>query len=128
MTAKLLSMGAFLQQGMCVSGNAQVITLKHKILSYVQCKPLLPGHMLYWLAAKATKVEALEAEQLIIYQVDYDLMHRRLGHPSPEVLRRAKSHTKGFPDSVQIPTKPQLCPGCAQGKMPAASHLPSLRE
>jgi transposase InsO family protein len=125
MTAKLLSMGAFLQQGMRVSGNAQVITLKHKILSYVQCKPLLPGHTLYWLAAKATKVEALKAEQLIIYQVDYDLMHRRLGHPSPEVLRRAKSHTKGFPDSVQIPTKPQLCPGCAQGKMPAASHPPS---
>jgi hypothetical protein len=113
MTAKLLSMGAFLQQGMRISGNAQVITLKHKILSYVQCKPLLPGHTLYWLTAKATKVKVLEAEQLIIYQVDYDLMHRHLGHPSPEVLRRAKSHTKGFPDSVQIPTKPQLCPGCA---------------
>ena len=33
--------------------------------------------------------------------------------------------TKGFPEGINIPTMSNVCPGCAQGKMPAASHPPS---
>jgi hypothetical protein len=125
MSTRLLSMGAFLQQGMRVMGNAHHITLYHQIQSYVQCKPIMNGHPLYWLDAQSTPVEAQSAEMPLIYKVDYDLMHRRLGHPSKEVLRHAKDHTKGFPDGIKIPANSGLCPGCAQGKMPAASHPPS---
>ena len=32
------------------------------------------------------------------------------------------SNTKGFPQGINIPTMSDICPGCAQGKMPAASH------
>jgi transposase InsO family protein len=54
-------------------------------------------------------------------------MHRRLGHPSKEVLRHAKDHTKGFPNGIKIPnTSDDVCPGCVQGKMPSASHPPSI--
>ena len=70
-----------------------------------------------------TTVEAHFIET--IYKVDYDLMHCCLGHPSKEVLKQAKDHTKGFPDGISIPTTSKVCPGCVQGKMPAASHPPS---
>ena len=52
-------------------------------------------------------------------------MHRCLGHPSKEVLRCAIDNTKGFPQGINISTMSDVCPGCAQGKMPAASHPPS---
>jgi transposase InsO family protein len=126
MSIHLLSMGEFLQQGMRVLGNSLHITLLHQ-KPFVQCKPLIPGHTLYWLDATSTTVEAQFIETPYIYKVDYDLMHRRLGHPSKEVLRHAKDHTKGFPDGIKIPnTSNDVCPGCAQGKMPSASHPPSI--
>ena len=51
-------------------------------------------------------------------------MHRRLGHPSTTVLRRAQGSTAGFP-SIKFPTKTPLCPGCALGKMHNLSFPPS---
>src|ERR1700744_3657853 len=122
MTTRLLSMGEFLQQGMRVNGDSNQISLWDQIHLFIQCKPLITGQTLYWLDATSIMVETQSADSATIYKVDYDLMHRRLGHPSKEVLRRAKDHTKGFPDGILIPTNEGLCPGCAQGKMPAASH------
>src|SRR6266571_3806772 len=126
MSMRLLSMGVFLQQGLRILGNSQHINLLNNKNTIVQCKPLLPGQSLYWLDASSVDLlESNDANASLIYNVDYDLMHRRLSHPSKEVLRRAKDHTKGFPKGITIPTTTGLCPGCAQGKMPAASHPPS---
>ena len=125
MSTRLLSMGEFLQQGMHVLGNLQQISLSHMNHLFVQCKPLMTGQTLYWLDATSTAVEAQSVIMPIIYTVDYDLMHRRLGHPSKEVFQRAMDNTKGFPDGIKIPTTQDVCPGCAQGKMPATSHPPS---
>src|ERR1700744_5017324 len=122
MTTQLLSMGEFLQQGMRVHGDSNQISLWDQIHLFIQCKPLITGQTLYWLDATSIMVETQSADSATINKVDYDLMHRRLGHPSKEVLRGAKDHTKGFPDGILIPTNEGLCPGCAQGKMPAASH------
>jgi len=118
-------MGDFLQQGMRVMGNSSHVSLLHKIQPFIQCKPIMPGHTLYWLEASTMHIEVQFLESPTIYKVDYDLMHRRLGHPSKDVLRHAKDHTKGFPDGIKIPTNSPICPGCAEGKMPATSHPPS---
>jgi len=126
MSTGLLSMGVFLQQGLRILENLQHINLLDNKNTIVQCKPLLPGQSLYWLDASTVDLsESNDANASLIYNVDYDLMHRCLGHPSKEVLRHAKDHTKGFPKGITIPTTTGLCPGCAQGKMPAASHPPS---
>ena len=50
-------------------------------------------------------------------KVDYDIMHRRFGHPSKEVLQCARKHVQCFPD-IHFPTEDCVCPGCALGKMP----------
>ena len=51
-----------------------------------------------------------------IYIVDYETMHKRLVHPSKDVLQKARKHLKDFPQ-IEIPSEDHICPGCMQGKM-----------
>ena len=122
-STRLLSMGEFLQQGLRVHGNAHEICLDYKRDTLMTCKPLRDGQTTYWLDATISNVEKF-AEQNI-YMVDYDLMHKRLGHPSKDVMSHARDQLNGFPKSVTIPSNSPVCPGCAQGKMPASAHPPS---
>ena len=86
---QLLSMGEFLQSGLCMKGNSQCITLTHKNKPFVQRKPLIIGQTLYWLDALTTTVEAHFIEA--IYKVDYNLMHCHLGHHPMRFLDEQKS-------------------------------------
>ncbi|EPQ49871.1 hypothetical protein GLOTRDRAFT_11489, partial [Gloeophyllum trabeum ATCC 11539] len=52
-------------------------------------------------------------------------MHDCMGHPSKQVLRQAREHTKGFPTNLEFPSEDPVCPGCAEGKMPNKAFLPS---
>ena len=65
----------------------------------------------------------MSAQIKTIFNVDFEVLHRRLAHPSNDVLRKAGRHLKDFPE-VQIP-KEHICPGCAQGKMTNKSFPPS---
>ena len=56
--------------------------------------------------------------------IDYQTIHRRLGHPSKEVVRQAKQHTSGLPDFT-IPENSTICLGCAKGKQPQWSFPPT---
>ena len=51
------------------------------------------------------------------YVVNYDTWHKRLGHPSKNVLKHTLEHTKGFDEKVVFPSTNPICPGCTQGKM-----------
>ena len=85
-TTRLLSMGQFLLQGMRVSGDALSISLLHKSTNIITCKPLYNGSTIFIL--EATPVQ-LNQSALVIYKADYELMHKRLGHPSKDVLTNA---------------------------------------
>jgi len=80
-------MGDFLQQGMNVMAINVIVTLLHKIQPFIQCKPIVPWTTLYWLEASTTNIEAQFLHSPTIYKVDYDLMHRRLGHPAKDILK-----------------------------------------
>jgi GAG-pre-integrase domain len=123
LSVQLLSMGEFLQQGLSVTGDAHCISIQKDYKVVLQCSPLFSGQTVYWLDASTEEVEHLKANT--IYSVDYDLMHKHLGHLSKDVLTHAKDKTKGFPQNLTIPEKPHVCPSCAKGKMPASSHPPS---
>lgn len=58
--------------------------------------------------------------------VDYDTLHRRLGHPLCDVLRHAWKHTDKC-SLVEIPQKDSICQGCAEGKMPSQPHPLDIR-
>ena len=119
---RLLSMGVFLQQCLLVQGDYQELaicnTLSHT--PFITCEPLNKGDTIYWLFAEIATVQ----EGQCIYSVDYELMHKRLGHPSKDVMAqfpKQSNETKHFDMPKDVP----VCPGCAQGKMPASPHTPS---
>jgi hypothetical protein len=87
----------------------------------MQCVPHKIGDTIYWLEACVSDKHRHFAMPTTIYKVDYDLMHKCMGHPSMDVLHNAKNHTKGFPNDIIYPEETPLCQGCAQGKMPSAS-------
>jgi transposase InsO family protein len=122
-TGRLLSVGELLQRGLRVYGDAQSLVLHRKgsPVPLIQGVPAFAGHTIYWLDSKIADTSA----HATVYAVDYTLLHKRFGHPSKDVLRHAKSHTKGFPQSLDFPKEAPVCPGCAQGKMPSQSHSQS---
>ncbi len=52
-------------------------------------------------------------------------MHKHLGHPSKDILTNAPKHIKGFSKDLEVPSNSPVCPGYAQGKMPASAYPPS---
>jgi len=119
-SARLLSMGEFLKEGLTVTGNARHISLHDRNGTALTCKPLANGQTTFYLDSA---IADLQEDQ--VYKVDYDLMHKRLGHPSKDIMSHARKNCNGFPSDLQFPTNAPVCPGCAQGKMPASSHPPS---
>ena len=59
-----------------------------------------------------------------IFMIDYDLMHRRLGHPFEDVLHQAKRHTDNFPEGLIYSKDRPICRGCAEAK----AHLPTFED
>jgi len=109
-TTRLLFMGQFLLQGMCISGDTLSISLLNKSTNIITCKPLFTGSSIFIL--EATPVQ-LDKSTLVIYKADYKLMHKYLGHPSKDVLSNAPNRVKGFPKDLEVPTNLPVCPGCA---------------
>jgi hypothetical protein len=105
----LLSMRAFLQQGLHVTGNVHQISLNFKCAILMTCKPLINGQTIYWLEAD---VKYLGVYQLI-YLVNYNLMYKCLRHPSKNIMLHTRDKVKEFLDSVKIPSKTPVCPRCA---------------
>ena len=125
LSIRLLSMGEFLQKGMRVSGNAEKVSILQKSgKPFLVFHPRTPNDTVYC-------VESLHARDamsifLTVCNLDYQTMHRRLGHPSKDVLRHAREHTADFP-TIEFPKEEPLCRGCAEGKMPLRSFPPSVR-
>jgi len=115
LSVKLLSMGSFLQNKQEVRGNAKHITfhdaLTHKL--QLSAYPRSPWDTIFWVIPQKIK----EVSTATIY---YDIWHKHLGHPSKDVLKRAKE-LKDFPNDLVFPEHSPLCRGCAEGKLHSKS-------
>ena len=79
-------------------------------------KPRESGDSIYVIRSLAAKEVELHSTISTIHKVDYKVIHRRMAHPSKDVLQKAGKHLKDFP-KIEIPAEDHICPGCAQGKM-----------
>ena len=120
---KLLSMESFLvNNNHEVHGNRFHVTFHDAKLH----KPLLstylqnPRDTIYWVVPQPFN----EVSHAFICKVDYNIWHKRLGHPSKDVLKHAKK-LKDFPRDLVFPEHSLLCRGCAEGKMHSKSFLES---
>ena len=116
LTCKLLSLGTFLQDGFQVIGVAHFIKVVRNSSPFLTFKPRSERDSIYVIRALAACDADLHSTVQSIYIVDYEMMHKRLAHPSKDVLQKARKHLKDFPQ-IEIPSEDHVCPGCAQGKM-----------
>jgi hypothetical protein len=117
---RLLSMGELLNSGYSIKGSKGIISLydenNHK--SGFTCTPIIPGITLYYFKAQIKHAAELSEKAMnTIFTVTYDTWHKRLRHPSKEVIRNASNKVTGFPKELKIPTEIPICKGCAQRKM-----------
>jgi transposase InsO family protein len=112
LSVRLMSMGTLLQQGLEVIGSSSRMIFRDKSTNKVEmtCTPHHDGQTIYWVKSKILKPKHAMAN------IKLDELHRRMGHPSEEVLKHMPRQTKGF-DKLIMPKERSVCPGCAQGKM-----------
>jgi len=112
--AHFTSLVRLLKEGLHVYGDAAGMNLFSRENNNVPLMRAEPwdSEMLFWLKAEQPSLNGVES----VFMIDYDLLHRCLGHPSKDMQKQTQWHTAGLPD-VKIPHKMPICPGCALGKM-----------
>ena len=113
LSCQLLSMGVFLQAGLKTVGSRTAITVLKDYKPVLRFSPRQKGGTIYVIKSKLQEAHMITAS---IYGINFDIMHRRLAHPSKEVLLKSRKHLKDFPE-IEFPKEKHVCPGCAQGKM-----------
>ena len=86
--------------------------------------PKGPRDTIYWFTGTLMRNPKSLVSMSTIFMVDYDLMHRRLGHPSNDVLHQAKHHCVNFPEGLIYPKDRPICRGCTEAK----AHLPIFED
>jgi transposase InsO family protein len=122
MSVRLMSFGELLQNGCEVRGDAEALRFykANSRFPSLSVEPHLPKQTIFWLHGSITNKRALMLRNTID-SGDYDLWHKRLGHPSKRVLYETQRHVKNFPKGILFPEKEPLCRGCAEGKMHSRS-------
>jgi len=118
-SVRLMSMGQLLKGNMRVQGDEKSLTFLSKGTNTVMLEAapkLLQSDTIYWVDSKIVSGGDLIAHQSV-HRDDYELWHRRLGHPSHQVLEKLGNNTNNFPSKLRIPKETQICEGCAKGKM-----------
>jgi hypothetical protein len=119
---RLLSLGQFLKSRLFSRGSAREISLYEEDVEFLTFHPRTEDDSIYVIRT-LLEAQLTAAKIETIYSADFGIMHRRLAHPSKEVIQKAGKHVKDFPH-VEIP-KEHLCTGCAQGKMTNKAFPPS---
>ena len=130
---RLLSQGAILRRGYYAYAdeNHTSLRLKSNDKVFMTCYPMSTSDNLHWLKSNIVKngkdvLRGIVPKEFLIPKrkamiarntVDYNVWHRRLGHPSKDVMSHAPKAIRDFP-KIDIPKKDTgICPGCAKGKM-----------
>ena len=124
MKVKLLSLGTFLRAGHQSIGTAHFIKVLKNGSPFLNFVPRRRNDSIYVIRACVADETDLHYAIDSVYNVDYDIVHKRLGHPSKDVIQKARKHLKDFP-KIEVPTEDHICPGCAQGKMTNRSFPPT---
>ena len=126
LTVRLLSLGVFMQMGFHIAGTREYIAVMQKTKPFLLFHPRLPKDSIFVVRALKSQDAKIFGGLGTIHSVDYETLHRRMAHPSKDVIKKARKHLKNFPDVV-IPEEDHICPGCLKGKMVNRPFLPTER-
>ena len=95
---RLISLGQLLNDGYESHGTTERIVIKDKKgTNFLSFEKLFSHDTLYWLRHTKQQLHTI-CDNGFTYSLNYDLLHQHVGHPSKEVLRHMKDHTRGFPE------------------------------
>jgi len=122
MGIRLLSMGLILKSNMHIKGDERTLRFVNAQTGAVKIVAVtkLFTNTIYWINSEILTGSELIAHKSL-HRDDFDLWHRRLGHPGKQVFEKFESSTRNFPKSIEIPKNPPVCEGCAKGKMHSCS-------
>jgi len=124
LSSHLLSLGIFLRRsGFTTKGDNQHIAVLQNGQDFITFYPRNAYSTVYTVNTYLGAKPPIRAAEEIFFP-DYETYHRRLAHPSKEVLQKVGKYVKGFPSGIQIPHQ-HICPGCEQGKKANKSFPPS---
>ena len=95
-------MGTFLHNGYNCVGNKISIRIMKGSKSFLTFYPRFKKDSIYVVKSIITNDKDIHMVLNTIYTVDYETIHRRLAHPSKEVLLKARKHLKDFPE-IEFP-------------------------
>jgi hypothetical protein len=102
LNCQLLSMGTFLQDGFISVGTKNSIRIVKGNKPFLTFTPKGGNGSVYVLKSLIPNGDKMHDVVNTIYGIDYEIMHRRLAHPSKEVLLRGRKHLKDFPE-IEFP-------------------------
>ena len=105
-----------MQYSLEMIGNLHSIWMMKGSLPFLTFLPRNEWSNIYVILSMRPQDEDLHGTLNTVCALDYGVLHRRLAHPSKDVLQKAQKHLKDFPE-IEIPSEEPICPGCAQGKM-----------
>ena len=118
---RLISTGQLMNEGLTMSGNKAMMTFSEGNKVIMTCLPHQPNDTIMWVDSEIMSVKVNPT----IFTVNFEVWHRRLGHPSDDVMRHFVKHTGSFPKDFKIPGRTSICKGCAEGKMKSSPFPPS---
>jgi len=104
----LMSMGQLLKGNMHLQGDEKALTFLDKMDNKALVKAvlnLLQSDTIYWVNSMIVTGEDLVA-LMSLYVSDYKIWHRRLRHPSDQVLDKLWDNSINFPSTLKIPKNP----------------------
>ncbi len=104
-------------------------TCDGSIKPHIEGLPLNDKEDLMWVKSKILILDKTMSQELpaTVNRVNYDIWHKRMGHPSLEILKKGPTNLKGFPNDLIYKSKELICPGCALGKMKNRSYPQSTK-
>jgi hypothetical protein len=92
---RLLSLGQFLKSRLFSRGSACKISLYEEDIEFLTFHPRTEDDSIY-IIRTLLGAQLTAAKIETIYSADFETMHRRLAHPSKEVIQKAGKHIKDF--------------------------------
>jgi len=112
MTERLLSLGQILHGNMHIHSDQNTLTFVHAESQEIvlQANSGATHDNIFWVDTQIVSGDALTAFSTI-HSDDYETWHRRLGHPSDQVLIKFKTKTQNIPSDLFIPKESLICRG-----------------
>jgi hypothetical protein len=101
LSVRLMSIGAWLQQGCILRGTKQKFAIEQPGRSQmISLYPTRDGETIYWFSGTLIKQQPQLNSLQTVFNADYELMHRRMGHLSRDILKQARRHTTSLRDCL----------------------------